>query len=684
MLLLLFFMFSLAMIFVAFFITTLVRRVRSAVSIGTLVLIIGLVFMFVIFSGPVAGYIWWEDSTSPAGWIVLMFLPPFNFGTLYLMIATLSAGSYDFATDSIVPGPGFPWSQLFEPIPAASVPTFGTFTFPLPVQALYFLLWNMAFYALLTWYFDNVLPDEFGQRRPLYFFVLPSYWGCAPLRRHKPVAVAVPPREADEDDDVYAARCRALDPARADEQAIRLTELRKVFNDGWLDSAKKRKVAVSNSSWGLERGKLLALLGQNGAGKTTTINMLCGFTPATSGDAYLYGRSIRHEMDIIRPTMGVCPQFDILFPDLTAREHIELFCGIKNIPSDMVQTLIHERLQAVRLWKVKGRGEERRTRGVGCVSGATPVPMAADDKGAGFSAGASGRWQVKDQRAVSYSGGMRRRLSVAISTIGDPDVVFMDEPTTGMDPLNRRYVWAFIEQFKKGRVIVLTTHSMEEADILGDEIAIMAVSKVSAVGTPIHLKNKFGAGYRLSVVCDDANAQAVKDDLVGRVPGLKVEDDSAGALMFTIPKGSMGEVPALIRYLESHANGALAKRAREEAGYDNGDGWERSEGRVRYGTGLTRIPGSFDFFWARGCSIGQGVGRVADNARGRVPAADPRRQPGQGEGHRPQQPRARPAHVRRAAAQVNQEKRTEEEDGKRSEGPSMAARGHVCRVRPSD
>jgi len=163
--------------------------------------------------------------------------------------------------------------------------------------------------------------------------------------------------------------------------------------------------------------------------------------------------------------------------------------------------------------------------------------------------------QVKDQPAGSYSGGMKRRLSVAISTIGDPKIVFMDEPTTGMDPLNRRHVWAFIEQFKKGRVIVLTTHSMEEADILGDEIAIMATSKLRAIGTSIHLKNKFGTGYRLSAVCDERRAAAVHADLAARLPDLTLADDSAGALMFTIPRDALSQVPDLVRYLESSNNG---------------------------------------------------------------------------------------------------------------------------------
>jgi len=125
-----------------------------------------------------------------------------------------------------------------------------------------------------------------------------------------------------------------------------------------------------------------------------------------------------------------------------------------------------------------------------------------------------------------------------------------------MDPLNRRHVWAFIEQFKKGRVIVLTTHSMEEADILGDEIAIMATSKLRAIGTSIHLKNKFGTGYRLSAVCDERRAAAVQADLAARLPGLTLADDSAGALMFTIPRDALGRVPDLVRYLESSNNGA--------------------------------------------------------------------------------------------------------------------------------
>lgn len=104
-----------------------------------------------------------------------------------------------------------------------------------------------------------------------------------------------------------------------------------------------------------------------------------------------------------------------------------------------------------------------------------------------------------NQRAGSFSGGMKRRLSVACALLGDPKLVFLDEPTTGMDPVSRRQVWDIIERAKQGRAIILTTHSMEEADILGDRIAIMARGNLRCLGTSLRLKQKFGAGYQVQL-----------------------------------------------------------------------------------------------------------------------------------------------------------------------------------------
>ena len=116
---------------------------------------------------------------------------------------------------------------------------------------------------------------------------------------------------------------------------------------------------------------------------------------------------------------------------------------------------------------------------------------------------------MKDKAAGTFSGGMKRRLSVAMAVIGDPRVIFMDEPTTGMDPVNRKEVWGVIERLKRGRAVVLTTHSMEEADTLGDRVAIMAAGRVRCLGNPLHLKNLHGKGYRVNLVLVQASSAEV-------------------------------------------------------------------------------------------------------------------------------------------------------------------------------
>ncbi|KDD71209.1 hypothetical protein H632_c5552p0, partial [Helicosporidium sp. ATCC 50920] len=155
--------------------------------------------------------------------------------------------------------------------------------------------------------------------------------------------------------------------------------------------------------------------------------------------------------------MGVCPQFDVLWSELTGREHLLIYGVVKGLGRTEARRQAQDLLDRVRL------------------TGAARVQTRA------------------------YSGGMRRRLSVACALLGDPLVVFLDEPTTGMDPISRRQVWDVVEAAKRDRAIVLTTHSMEEADILGDKIAIMARGRLKALGTPLRLKQRFGTGYQLSI-----------------------------------------------------------------------------------------------------------------------------------------------------------------------------------------
>ncbi|KAG2399027.1 ABC transporter A family member 2 [Vigna angularis] len=158
-------------------------------------------------------------------------------------------------------------------------------------------------------------------------------------------------------------------------------------------------------------------------------------------------------MSNIRKLIGVCPQFDILWDALSGQEHLQLFATIKGLSPASIKSITQTSLAEVKL------------------TDAAKV------------------------RAGSYSGGMKRRLSVAIALIGDPKLVILDEPTTGMDPITRRHVWDIIENAKRGRAIVLTTHSMEEADILSDRIGIMAKGRLRCIGTSIRLKSRFGTGF---------------------------------------------------------------------------------------------------------------------------------------------------------------------------------------------
>lgn len=149
----------------------------------------------------------------------------------------------------------------------------------------------------------------------------------------------------------------------------------------------------------------------------------------------------------------MCPQFDILWGSLTALEQLRIYSAIKGVPAQSVDALSLKLLEEVRL----------------------------ND--------------VAHIQTGTFSGGMKRRLSVALALVGDPQVVFLDEPTTGMNPISRRHVKDVIERMKQDCAVVLTTHSMEEADILGDRVGIMAKGMLRCLGHTTHLKAKFGSGY---------------------------------------------------------------------------------------------------------------------------------------------------------------------------------------------
>lgn len=203
----------------------------------------------------------------------------------------------------------------------------------------------------------------------------------------------------------------------------------------------KRRV-VDRLSLTVAQGELFALLGVNGAGKSTTIKMLCCLTAPTEGDAALMGRSVRTDSPGAREVLAVSPQETAVAPNLTVRENLELMAGVYRRPREAAAEVLAE----------------------------------------------LGLGQWAGQRARTLSGGWQRRLSIAMALVSRPEVLFLDEPTLGLDVLARRELWGVIRELKGRTAIVLTTHYLEEAEALADRIGVMAAGRLRAVGTAEELK----------------------------------------------------------------------------------------------------------------------------------------------------------------------------------------------------
>ena len=248
--------------------------------------------------------------------------------------------------------------------------------------------------------------------------------------------------------------------------------------------------------------------------------VLTGILAPTEGTAKIAGLDINEDIEDIREIIGVVPQFDILWDNLTAEEHMIMFCKIKGIPALLIAGTIDSKLKSVKLFDVK--------------------------KG----------------RVGSFSGGMKRRLSVAIACIGDPQVVFMDEPTTGMDPVSRLSVWKLIQELRQNRIVILTTHSMEEADYLSDRIAVIVDGEFKCIGTPLYLKNTYGDGYRISMITGIENVGRVLHLMASIVPSARLLDEAGGSLVFGCPVAKVKELGPVMDLI-------IKKDPNDEIIYDN-------------------------------------------------------------------------------------------------------------------
>lgn len=432
-------LFGLAMVPLGLLLSVVIDKSSTATTAGFAVFLVGTL---------VQGFsaVLYTKSSGLAAASIFSLFPFVVFGKGLADLADATTNEYQ---------PGLRWSGRFD-----------NAWWPLQ-RTYYYLILDFFIYMAIAIYLDNIIYSK----RPWYFLFTSTYWRGAPSKVKKVRSSKNSGYDVDDvDDDVASEELMIQGGQVPDTKAVVLDKLSMTYaTNRYLCFGKVTFRAVKDVRVALDDGQLFCLLGHNGAGKSTTIGMLTGLLTPTGGDATIFGHSIITNMDQIRENMGVCPQHDILWPELTAYEHLELYAGFKRLYYEDMKTDVAQRLQDVAL------------------TAAAHSPCG------------------------NYSGGMKRRLSVSIALIGDPKIVFLDEPTTGMDPVSRRQVWNLIERVKRGRVTLLTTHSMEEADVLGDRIAIMKGGRLAALGSSLHLKRKFGDGYHVTILSQPPMQDALNE-----------------------------------------------------------------------------------------------------------------------------------------------------------------------------
>ncbi|XP_030309992.1 ATP-binding cassette sub-family A member 12 [Calypte anna] len=430
------------------------------------------------------------------------------------LLSLLSPTAFSYASQYVAryeaQGIGLQWDNMYKSPMIGDNTSFGWMCWLILIDSL--------IYFILGWYIRNVFPGRYGMAAPWYFPLLPSYWieynSYLPFWNEKCRGLLFTKlmlkKEATLNNKICAPTPH-LEPEPTDlTLGVSLCAITKVYGS---------KAAVENLSLNFYEGNITSLLGHNGAGKTTTISILTGLFPTSSGTIFVYGKDIRTDQEVIRKNMGVCMQHNVLFNYLTTKEHLLLYGYIK-VPHWNQQELYQE---------VKRTLKE------------------------------TGLYSHRHKLAGSLSGGMKRKLSIAIALLGGSKVVILDEPTTGVDPCSRRSIWEIISKNKKGRTIILSTHHLDEAEVLSDRIAFLEHGGLKCCGSPFYLKETFGDGYHLTLtkkknMIEECDTTAVTSLIQSHLPEAYLKEDIGGELVYVLPpfKSTVsGSYQALLRALDT-------------------------------------------------------------------------------------------------------------------------------------
>ena len=340
-------------------------------------------------------------------------------------------------------------------------------------------IFNFFLYTFIGFYLKNVLQHQYGFNKPWYFLCTKNFWRCDKNEnRMKLMNISLglmnnnitnsnnKKRDNINNDkkiissnnnisnDITGSKeiWKNLNDDEDDEDLLLIKNIKKYFGD---------KLVLKDVTFNLHKDEIFVLLGHNGAGKTTLISILTGLIRATSGSVSYTGidNVLSPEyLEDFRKILGVCPQHDVLFNDLTVEEHLELYCEFKSLERNRISQEIESVLNDI------GLKDKRKSK-------------ASDLSG----------------------GGQKRKLSIGLAIVGGSSIIFLDEPTSGMDITSRRNLWDILKRCLKGKIIILTTHFMEEAQVLGNRIGILSEGKMQCIGTPLELIEKYTNSVNLNI-----------------------------------------------------------------------------------------------------------------------------------------------------------------------------------------
>ncbi|NXK06969.1 ABCAA protein, partial [Herpetotheres cachinnans] len=386
-------------------------------------------------------------------------------------------------------GMGFSFSNLLE----ESYFLFSTYIM---------LIFDSVLYMLLAMYFDRVLPGKYGIPDPPFFCLKPSYWV-----RNRRRSTREMPRTAASPEELLGDDVEPVHLEFVGKEAIRLNNIKKAYK-----KKDKKTDALRGLSLNIYEGQITALLGHSGAGKTTLLNVLSGLTLPSEGSATIYDYKLSEigDRDAIREMIGICPQFNIQFEVLTVKENLKTFAEIKGIKSKEVDREVQNILELLDISS------------------------------------------IQDTQAEKLSGGQKRKLSIGIAMLGNPQVLFLDEPTAGLDPLSRHQVWSLLKEYRTGRVILFSTQFMDEADILADRKAFISHGRLKCVGSSLFLKKKWGICYHLRIhVSESCDLENVTSLVKRYIPNVIFSGHSQYELRYKLPLENVNKFPDLFSGLDS-------------------------------------------------------------------------------------------------------------------------------------